>query len=47
MRIRAGDFSAAAARAIESMGFQLERLDGTRETAAQVEARKKPAKKTP
>ncbi len=47
MRIRAGDFSVPAARAIESMGFQLERLDGTRETAAQVEVRKKPAKKTP
>ncbi len=41
VHFQAGDFSAAAARALESMGFQLELLDGTPQTAAQVEARKK------
>ncbi len=41
MRIRAGDFSSGAARAIESLGFVMELNDGTRQTAAQVELRKK------
>lgn len=41
MRIRAGDFSAGAARAIEGLGFVMELGDGTRQTAAQVELRKK------
>lgn len=40
LRIRAGDFSAPAARALENLGFQLERSDGVRETAAQIAARK-------
>nr|MBP6750303.1 hypothetical protein [Xanthomonadaceae bacterium] len=41
MRIRAGDFSAPAARAIEALGFRMELNDGTAQTAAQVELRKK------
>jgi hypothetical protein len=43
-RFQAGDFSAGAARALEGMGFKLELLDGTVETAAQVEVRKKGGK---
>jgi hypothetical protein len=46
MRIQAGDFSVPAARALESLGFRLERTDGKRETALQIEARKKPGKKS-
>jgi hypothetical protein len=41
MVMSAGDFTAPAARALEALGFKLEIGDGTRVTAAQVEARKK------
>ena len=41
MRIRAGDFTVPAARAIEALGFVMELNDGTVQTAAQIEARKK------
>jgi len=41
MRIRAGDFSVPAARAIEGLGFKMELNDGTPQTAAQIELRKK------
>jgi hypothetical protein len=40
VRIRAGRFSAAAARALESLGFKLELSDGTSITAAQIEQAK-------
>ncbi|MCC7247010.1 MAG: hypothetical protein IT473_00115, partial [Lysobacter sp.] len=41
MRIRAGDFTVPAARAIEALGFKMELNDGTSQTAAQIELRKK------
>lgn len=47
LQVQSGDFSAAAARALEDMKFRLELADGTIETAAQIEARKKPAQKKP
>ncbi|GAA4316909.1 hypothetical protein GCM10023149_14210 [Mucilaginibacter gynuensis] len=44
MYMRAGDFSAPAARALESLGFKLQNLQGKTETAAQVVARKRNVK---
>jgi hypothetical protein len=41
--MNAGDFTALAARAREALGSKLELSDGTRATAAQVEARKRGA----
>jgi hypothetical protein len=43
-RIRAPDFSVPAARALKSLGFELELNDSTRITAAQIEQQKKGGK---